>query len=115
MKEVRQRFGQIAADSQVYAAERLLLSDLVACPSPAPLILRYRIDYRAAAHDRKGLPKWMGVSHSFDSPLWWSQIDSSMDGSEEKSRIEAWVEPFLRFVAGPAGTSDRERDNYENH
>ncbi len=88
--EIGRIFGDICSDSQVYIAERMLISDLIHAGFPPERILRYRINYRAEVID-SALPQYKGVSHSFDDFIWWFTCLSS---GKEQERVKKWLEPI---------------------
>ncbi|SYW79394.1 related to Acetylcholinesterase precursor [Ustilago bromivora] len=93
--EIAEIFGHVCSDSQVYIAQRILITDLIKGGLPPERILRYRIEYRAKVIDDV-LPGYRGVSHSFDDYLWWF---SSLK-KEEKELVGSWLEPYKAFVKG---------------
>ncbi|EST06098.1 Carboxylesterase, type B [Kalmanozyma brasiliensis GHG001] len=95
-EEVGDVFGRICADSQVYIAERMLITDLLNGGLPSDRILRYRINYRARAIDA-ALKGYGGVSHSFDDFVWWF---SCLQSGEEQERVKAWLGPWMAWIRG---------------
>ncbi|CBQ70738.1 related to Acetylcholinesterase precursor [Sporisorium reilianum SRZ2] len=93
--EVGEVFGRVCADSQVYVAERMFVSDLLRGGLEAGSVLRYRINYRARVIDQ-ALPAYDGVSHSFDDPLWWF---SGLQ-PEEEALAMVWLAPWKTFIHG---------------
>lgn len=94
-EEIGEIFGKVCSDSQVYIAERMLITDLIQGGLSSNRILRYRIEYRAKIIDEK-LQGYGGVSHSFDDYVWW--FSSLQDG--EKEKVSVWLEPYKGFIEG---------------
>ncbi|SPO22354.1 related to Acetylcholinesterase precursor [Ustilago trichophora] len=94
--QIGEIFGEICSDSQVYIAERMLVSDLLNGGVDPDRVLRYRINYRAKLID-KVLPQYRGVSHSFDDSIWW--FSGLQPGREEES-VKEWLKPWIRFIRG---------------
>lgn len=94
--EVGEVFGRICSDSQVYMAERMLVTDLIHGGLDPERVLRYRIDYRASVID-KALPGFKGVSHSFDDFVWWF---ACLEPGAEQENVAEWLQPYRAFVHG---------------
>ena len=102
--EVGDIFGRVCSDSQVYIAERMLITDLLNGGLNPSSILRYRINYRAKILDQV-LPSYQGVSHSFDDFLWW--FNGLESGPEDKMAKE-WLKPWIKFVRGEVDEASKE-------
>ncbi len=111
------RFGHITSDSQVFAAERLFMQDLIGKgdAASAPLILRYRIEFRAPMLDAEEYAS-MGVSHGFDNPLW--RFKRALGGKTwqpgQLEGLERWLEPFIDFIHGGLEQGELRKKWYGN-
>ena len=94
-------FGMACADSQVYVAQRVLLADLGAGALRPTDVLRYRIDYRAPPWDAL-LPAHMGVSHSFDDPIWWHAWSLPAWTPDATHTARLWTRPLHAFLHADA-------------
>lgn len=104
-------FGMIVADSQVYGAQRTLVSLLYEHGMGPEDVFRWQIAFRPRYLDRY-MPAWMGVSHGFDDALWWfaralllepytggSDADE-FEGALLLDTVRNWLLPFVMFVTG---------------
>ncbi|CDR88042.1 related to Acetylcholinesterase precursor [Sporisorium scitamineum] len=100
--EIGEIFGRVCSDSQVYIAERMLVSDLIDGGLSPERILRYRINYRAQGIDA-ALPAYKGVSHSFDDSLWWF---TGLRQGEEEMLVKEWLSPWKAFIHGEEASEE---------
>lgn len=92
--QIGEVFGRICSDSQVYIAERMLITDLVNGGLSPDRILRYRINYRAQILDQV-LPQYSGVSHGFDDFIWWF---AGLKQGREQEIVKEWLQPWIGFI-----------------
>lgn len=100
-------FGIAAADSQVYASERLFVETLL---EDGPSVLRYHIAYRPAFLDRYS-PADTGVGHSFDDALWWfskcALLEADANGDKFLTVYRQWLSAWAAFVRGDADAVEK--------
>ncbi|SNX82713.1 related to Acetylcholinesterase precursor [Melanopsichium pennsylvanicum] len=100
-EEIVDIFGRICSDSQVYIAERILITDLISSEgrggglSPSK-ILRYRINYRPKIIDQ-AVKTYSGMSHSFDDFIWWF---TALNKGQEEYKVKQWLEAWKQFIYG---------------
>ncbi|KAJ9097478.1 hypothetical protein QFC19_006747 [Naganishia cerealis] len=91
-------YGDIVADGQVRAPERLLVQQLREAGVPLPRVHRYLIGWKPG-FVRKVLPDVMGVPHGSDGVIWNYNI---MNGPEREEReiMTEWIQDLVKFVNG---------------
>lgn len=70
LDEWKSCFGRIISDGQVRAPSRVLVKGLISNGVPLKDIWRYKIAYRMSFITEDVAPKWYGVAHSMDKPIW---------------------------------------------
>ncbi|KAL8280132.1 hypothetical protein RQP46_007462 [Phenoliferia psychrophenolica] len=98
LEEIKEAFGIITADGQVYASERLLVKALEDGGVPDSRLLRYRIKWRGSFMERF-TPARMGVAHAHDTPLWWFTKRAGMSPRDEDV-CRIWLAPYRLFIEG---------------
>ncbi|KAM0748013.1 alpha/beta-hydrolase, partial [Meredithblackwellia eburnea MCA 4105] len=98
VEEVKEAYGLITADGQVYASERLLIRALVNGGVDPQHILRYRIQWLASFMPEYSPPS-RGVAHAFDTPLWWLTQRAGMT-PRDVDVCRSWLEPYQLFLDG---------------
>jgi carboxylesterase type B len=94
----RAAFGHVYADVQIHALGRGLARALER-NGAADLLLRYRIEWRAACVDRT-VPRKFGVTHTSDMAIWFWGNGAELSSEEKKVVAEAFHEPLSRFLRG---------------
>ncbi|WVQ85118.1 hypothetical protein IAT38_007283 [Cryptococcus sp. DSM 104549] len=97
-RKLREVYGRMVADGQVYVPERGLVNALFDHGVGMDRILRYRISWRPKGTDIIGLFDGE-VSHSDDTWAWWYSKRYGMTESDCKVG-QTWIEPVKAFYAG---------------
>jgi carboxylesterase type B len=101
MKDWREAFGHIYANTQIHLLERGFNDALVRGGLEVGKdLLRYRIEWRAKLTDGMFPLEW-GVTHSSDLAIWFWGMNIGGGLSEDEKRVlRPWNERFARFVQG---------------
>ena len=94
-------YAHIVSTAQIHAPIRGLTRALLSHPSGLTIsdLFRYRISWRASSLDPYLDPS-AGVCHGADAPIWWMSGLRAGFTSEDKRKVDAFLEPFGRFVYG---------------
>lgn len=103
-EQLRQLFGTIVADGQVYASSRGYVKNLVNNGFPKERIFRYKVSYRPKYLDQL-LDPYHGVIHGMDQKVWFLGIGAT---EEEKRLIETFIFPFNEIL----GFADPKKINW---
>ncbi|CUM65855.1 uncharacterized protein PRCAT00003504001 [Priceomyces carsonii] len=116
--DLRELFGQIIADTQVYASSRGFLNNITKHNHYSKdNIFRYKVSYAPQfvreMYDKEGID---GVIHGGDQILWFYAIHNGVRG-EEETIISEFIKPFVQFIylkdiGAEWGTSDIELFRY---